>query len=117
MDKWKDKDNNQETEYEDNFFESDSDEDSEEDEGRLIKKLDDELLEMFSEARIITKKSSKQKKKKEKIIYTMGDAVKASGRKGSILYGPYEVNGKQMYEIEIDGNGVISVEEKNIEKL
>lgn len=120
MDKWKDKDNDyQENEYSDNSFDSDSDsdEDSEEEEERLITKLDDELIEMFSDARIITKKSFKTKKKKDKIIYITGDAVKANGRKGNILYGPYEVDGKQMYEVEIDGNGVISAEEKNIEKI
>ena len=110
--------NKLEDDYQDKEYESKDFEDDEESEDadRLFNKLDDELLEMFSEARIITKRSSKQKKKKEKIVYLMGDNVKVNNRKGIILYGPYEIDNKQMYEIEIENEGVISAEEKHITK-
>jgi hypothetical protein len=92
------------------------DTEDDEEEGQLPN-LDPELMEMFSEARIITKKSSKSKKKKEKVIYNCGERVSVKGKKGTIIYGPYEVDNKQMYEIDIDDNGVISAEEKHITKI
>lgn len=87
-------------------------------EGQLVKNLDSDLLEYFSDAKVIKKNPKSTKKKKEKIIYEIGQKVKAKNIEGTILYGPYELpNGKQMYEIEtIDGN-VISVEERYLEKI
>ena len=117
MGKW-DKDYQNDEEYDANFFDDViDDEESPESEQRLINKLDDELIEYFSDARIIIKKTlKKNKKKKEKVIYTIGQTVNIGTKKGIIIYGPYEVDGKSMYEIEIDDNGVISVEEKYINR-
>jgi hypothetical protein len=87
-------------------------------EGELVKKLDNDLLEYFSDAKVIKKNPKLTKKKKEKIVYEVGQKVKAKNVIGSILYGPYELaNGKQMYEVETNDGNVISVEEKHLEKV
>lgn len=117
MDKWKNNERfpSDEDDIEE-IIDGDSDEESEESEQRLIRKLDDELLEYFSEARIISKKPSGKHKKKEKIIYLAGQEVTVQGRKGTIIYGPYDQDGKQMYEIELENNGVICTEDKHIKR-
>lgn len=95
------------------YEEEDSDDDS-----RLMNNMDDDLAEYFSDARMLPKKtaSTTMKKKKNKIIFKTGDKVECKEGTGSILYGPYDVDAKKMYEIELDNGNIISIDEKHISK-
>ena len=84
-------------------------------------KIDDDLADYFSDARVGVKSKNKKKKtmKPKKIVFSSGDIVniKRAGKeiKASIIYGPYEVDKKQMYEVEIDGGEIIEIGEKFIQ--
>ena len=89
-------------------------EDDELNDNKLANDMDDDLAEYFSDARMMPKKTSK--KKKAKVVYKTGDEVTTKQGKGHIIYGPYEVNKKQMYEIELDSGDLISLDDKHISK-
>lgn len=85
-------------------------------------KIDDDLADYFSDARVGVKpKNNKKKKnvKQKRVIFSSGDIVniKRLGQefKASIIYGPYEVDKKQMYEVEINGGEIIEIGEKFIQ--
>jgi hypothetical protein len=110
--------------YNDTLEEIYEDEDDEvlERDDDIFKVLDPEILEYLNDEKSTPikktiKTSSLKKKKKDKIVYEVDEKVRVKGEKCSIIYGPYEVDGKQMYEIETSQGNVISVEDKFIEKL
>lgn len=90
--------------------------DNEEEEKDISKVLDDDLLEYFNDAKIyVSKNGSKSKrKKKEKIIFESGQTVFYKNEKCSVIYGPYERDGKQMYELETESDNIISAEYSSI---
>lgn len=61
--------------------------------------VDEDLEEYFIEARLIPKKDKKVKKK----TFKFGDKVNVNGKRASIIYGPFDQNGKKVYEVELDG--------------
>lgn len=119
----KDFDKDYEEEYKnytkDSSLDSDfNDEDEEEVEVDTINPdtVDKDIMGYFVDARVTSKRSTTfKKKKKEKITYQVGQAIFLTNKKcnATIVYGPYELDKKQMYEVELD-NTVISVEERHI---
>ena len=93
-------------------------EEESEDDSRLMNNMDDDLAEYFSDARMLPKKTSSttMKKKKNKVVFKTGDKIECKEGTGSILYGPYDVDTKKMYEIELDNGNIISIDEKHISK-
>lgn len=115
-------------ELEDNYAEKLYDEyDEEEDEelslereDNIIKVLDPDLIEYFNEAQVIKKKtfnSKTKKSKKDREIYPAGTPVKFQNQQCTVLYGPYDLDGKDMYELETTDGNVISGEYSKIQKL
>jgi hypothetical protein len=89
-------------------------------EDKLKNTIDDEkLLECFSDARMSTKghgSTTMKKKKKDKIIYNIGDKVVYRKKKASVLFGPYEKNYKQIYEIQMEDGTVTSAISTSLKK-
>ena len=59
-------------------------------------------------------------KQKKKLAFSSGDTVivKQDGNEfnASIIYGPYEVDKKRMYEVEIAGGEILEVYEQFIQE-
>lgn len=101
------------------IFDDDDEEIDDIKEQKMLETLDSDLLKYFSEARVVKKKNSFNKKiKKEKNVFMAGEKVKFNNKNGCIIYGPYEKNDKIFYEIETT-NGIISIEDKgnNIQRI
>ena len=99
-------------------FDDEDDEDEASDEAQLMKSMDGDLAGYFSDARMFTPKkmTNSMKKKPKKIIYKNGDQVIVTNKgNGSIIYGPYEVNKKQMYEVELANGDLISIDDKHLQ--
>jgi len=86
-------------------------------------KIDDDLVDYFSDARVGRPKTNKKKKsskQKKKVLFSSGDIVliKQAGNelKASIIYGPYEVDKKRLYEAEIDSGEIIEIDERFIQE-
>ena len=86
-------------------------------------KIDDDLVDYFSDARIGRIKTNKKKKnlkQKKKVSFSSGDIVfvKQDGNefKASIIYGPYEVDKKRLYEAEINGGEIVEIDERFIQE-
>ena len=79
--------------------------------------IDKDLAGYFSDARVSTKsKSSTNKKKVKKITYKTGTKVLINKKEeGTIIYGPYESNKKQMYEVELANGDLISIDDKHMQ--
>ena len=110
---------NYDNEYLNDYNEDIDSDDNEENDSINIATVDKDVMEYFLDGRVASKKSTTfKKKKKDKITYKNGQAVFITNKKcnATIIYGPYELDKKQMYEIEID-NTVISIEEKYIKVL
>lgn len=81
---------------------------------------DDDLADYFADARIFStkKKTIKAKKRPKKQIYKADEKIIVSMNKeknsGIILFGPYDVNKKQMYQIELDDGSIIEADDKHI---
>lgn len=87
----------------------------------LLQSVDDDLAGYFSDARLFAPKKKMvdtMKKKPKRIIHKAGAKVNATVNKqavtGIILFGPYESNKKQMYQLELDSGEIIEAEEKKI---
>lgn len=95
-------------------------EDELDDDSALAKNIDDDLADYFSDARIFSTKKNNDstKKRAKKIVYKTDDKIIAMINKeknnGIILFGPYEVNKKQMYQIELDSGDIIEADDKHI---
>ena len=92
-----------------NDIASEEDEEEETEENISANDVDDDLAGYFADARSFSNKKKPEdqvKKKPKKIIYKAGDLVKIAFNRttkyGTILFGPYEMNKKQMYQIELD---------------
>lgn len=99
-------------------FDDEEDEDEASDEARLMKSIDGDLAGYFSDARMFAPKkmTNNMKKKPKKIVYKNGDQVIVANKgNGSIIYGPYEVNKKQMYEVELANGDLISIDDKHLQ--
>ena len=97
------------------------DEDEEENEEPLEKNVDDDLAGYFADARMFSSKKKlvdTMKKKPKKIVYKADDKVTVTANKtvsnGTIVFGPYEVNKKQMYQVELDNGDLIEMHDKHI---
>ena len=84
--------------------------------------IDEDLAGYFTDARLYSMKTnddSNTKKKPKKIIYKIDDKVIISMNKttskGQILFGPYEVNKKQMYQIELEDGQLIEADDKHLQ--
>ncbi len=88
------------------YFEDDDDED----EKNLADTIDDDdILQCFDDARISTKATiMKPKKKKQEKIFNSGEIVTYRGKNATIVYGPYEKNYKQLYEIQTHDGKIVS---------
>jgi len=99
---------------EENEDDNEEDKISLEKEEKIIKILDDDLLKYFGDAKIITKrKSNNNFKKNKKKDFTIGQKIKINDLHGKILFGPYEINGKLMCEIELENGNIISEDVNN----
>ena len=96
------------------YFNDDEDDDFADD-AKLMKSMDGDLAGYFSDARVFApKKSAAQKKAKKPQPYKNGEKVIVNGKEGTVVYGPYEVNKKKMYEIELVDGDLISTDDKHI---
>lgn len=78
---------------------------------------DGELLGYFNDARISTSSSTKfKKKKKEKIVFESGQQAIYKNKEITILYGPYENDSKQMYEVQLSDGSVTSLASTSIKQ-
>ena len=95
---------------------NDSDEISLEKENEIIKILDDDLIKYFGEAKIINKrKLNNNFKKNKRKDFIVGQKIKINNMSGKILFGPYEIGNKLMYEIELENGNIISEDMSKIE--
>ena len=96
--------------------EEDEEEISLEKENEIIKKLDDDLIKYFGEAKIINKrKLNNNFKKNKRKDFIVGQKIKINNMSGKILFGPYEIGNKLMYEIELENGNIISEDMNKIE--
>ena len=96
--------------------EEDEEEISLEKENEIIKKLDDDLIKYFGEAKIINKrKLNNNFKKNKRKDFIVGQKIKINNMSGKILFGPYEIGNKLMYEIELENGNIISEDMSKIE--
>ena len=96
--------------------EEDEDEISLEKEKEIIKKLDDDLIKYFGEAKIINKrKFNNNFKKNKRKDFAVGQKIKINNMSGKILFGPYEIGNKLMCEIELENGNIISEDISKIE--
>lgn len=113
-DRYLDNDDEMENENYDNYNDN-NDNDEEE-----INSIDDDLAGYFSDARIFSSKKNTDntKKRAKKIVYKIDDKIVVSTNKiknnGIVLFGPYNVNNKQMYQIELDNGNIIEIDDKHI---
>lgn len=83
--------------------------------------IDEDLAGYFNDARLFSMKAEDEnvKKKPKKIIYKIDDKVIISMNKtkvkGQILFGPYDVNKKQMYQIELEDGQLIESDDKHLQ--
>ena len=117
-DRYLDNDDEIENESYNNYNDDDNnDNDNDEDE---INSIDDDLAGYFSDARIFSSKKNTDntKKRAKKIVYKIDDKIVVSTNKtknnGIVLFGPYNVNNKQMYQIELDNGNIIEIDDKHI---
>lgn len=87
-------------------------------ENDLSKDVDDDLAEYFSDAHIFSSKKQSNKKRNKRIIYKVDDKIMVLinkiQNKGQILFGPYDINKKQYYQIELADGNIIEADEKHI---
>ena len=83
-----------------------------------VENIDDDLVEYFSDARVYSNKKNPNKKRNKRIIYKIDDNILVLNNKvknkGIILFGPYDVNKKNMYQIELANGDIIEADEKHI---
>lgn len=114
-DRYLDNDDEMENENYNNYNDDDNDNDEDE-----INSIDDDLAGYFSDARIFSSKKNTDntKKRAKKIVYKIDDKIVVSTNKtknnGIVLFGPYNVNNKQMYQIELDNGNIIEIDDKHI---
>lgn len=87
----------------------------------LMKSMDNDLAGYFSDARLFAPKKKlvdTMKKKPKRVIHKAGARINTTINKqnvtGIVLFGPYESNKKQMYQLELDSGEIIEAEEKKI---
>ena len=102
------------------IFEDDEAE-SDESNANLMNSMDNDLAGYFSDARLFAPKKKLVdtiKKKPKRVIHKAGVRVTATVNKqsvtGVVLFGPYESNKKQMYQLELDSGEIIEAEEKKL---
>lgn len=107
----------------DDQYKDDTENELYENETNLNDKVDDDLAGYFSDARLFNTASKKKpedekKKKPKRIIYKANDKIVFNVNKatvsGIILFGPYDVNKKQMYQIELEDGSLAEADEKHI---
>lgn len=83
--------------------------------------IDEDLAGYFNDARLFSMKAEDEnvKKKPKRIIYKIDDKVIISMNKtkvkGQVLFGPYDVNKKQMYQIELEDGQLIEADDKHLQ--
>lgn len=104
--------------YNDDYNENDKYSYNKEFENDLSKDVDEDLAEYFSDAHIFSSKKQSNKKRNKRIIYKVDDKiivlVNKIQNKGQILFGPYDINKKQYYQIELADGNIIEADEKHI---
>lgn len=83
---------------------------------KIINELDEELLELFYDSKILNRKNIKKNKNNNNDL-KVGQSVKIKNKVGKVIFGPYKVENKVFYEIELNSGDIITEELKNIEKL
>lgn len=106
---------------EENYYNENNDyydNDNKELDKNLSKDVDEDLAEYFSDAHIFSSKKQSNKKRNKRIIYKVDDKIMVLinkvQNKGQILFGPYDVNKKQYYQIELTDGNIIEADEKHI---
>ena len=106
------------------IFDDGDESEEDEDDSSLMHTIDNDLAGYFSDARLgIPKKKmvDTMKKKPKRIIYKAGDQVIATINrqtvKGTVLFGPYESNKKQMYQLELENGEIAEAEEKKLQNI
>ena len=101
------------------IFDDGEDSEDDDDDSSLMHTVDNDLAGYFSDARLGMPKKKMvdtMKKKPKRITYKAGDQVTATINRqtvtGTILFGPYESNKKQMYQLELDNGEIAEAEEK-----
>ena len=91
---------------------------------QAIKSLDTDLAQYFDEDGLDdfndvsnTSIRSKRGNKNLKIIYELGDNVMVEEVLGRIIFGPYELNKLNYYEIESEKGKIFNSVDKNIKKI
>lgn len=82
----------------------------------FMEDMDPDLKELFAEETGLVKRKTKKKAKK-KARFKIGDEVETKDNKtfGTIIFGPYtDAFDTEVYEIETEENGIITVNVDNI---
>ena len=94
------------------------DDDDEEEEKQATKNIDSDLFPYIDDARISTKATTfKTKKKKQEKIFKIGDAVFYRNKEAVVVFGPYEKNYKQLYEIQTHDGKIVSATAAALRKI
>ena len=97
-------------------------EDEEENEDTNVSIDDDDLMSSLSDARIAKKPAQRNyatnimKKPKLKVQFAAGEQVMYRKKKGMVLFGPYEKNYKQIYELQMEDGTIVSAIANSVKK-
>lgn len=96
----------------------DEDEEDEVEDNRDIRDAidDEDIVNCFDDAHVSTKTTIGKRKRKEKVVYNVGDAVIYRKKSATVLYGPYERGVRQMYELQLSDGSVVSATATAIKK-
>ena len=106
------------------FYDEEENDEDNDDSEKLAETMDNDLAGYFSDARLFSSPKKKMgdtiKKKPKKIVYKAGEKIVVSANRaqnvGHILFGPYEANKKQMYQIELETGELVEADDKHIKK-
>lgn len=80
---------------------------------------DDTIMDSLNDAHISTRKTRAttiKKKKKNEMEFAMGDNVIYRKKQATVIYGPYEKNYKQVYELQVQDGTIVSAISTSIKK-
>ena len=107
-----------------NDDEDDEEEGENSENNTLENTMDNDLAGYFSDARLFAPKkkmTDTMKKKPKRIFHKAGAQVTATINRqtvnAKVLFGPYESNKKQVYQLELDNGDLAEVDEKKIKPV
>lgn len=106
------------------IFNDDEEDELNESDNKLINAMDNDLAGYFSDARLFApkKKMVDTMKKKPKRIFHKAEAkvivsINRQTLNAKVLFGPYESNKKQVYQLELDTGELAEIDEKKIKPV